>query len=81
MVDVGFTVREPIAVEVENDPGVIATDEAFVTFQLKVLVPAEATIAGDEEKEAMDGSAAEFVVPDATDDDAELFPTLSVAVT
>jgi hypothetical protein len=56
VVDVGFTVKDPIRVLVEKLPGVMTTEEAFVMFQLKVLVPAEATIEGDAEKEEMAGT-------------------------
>jgi hypothetical protein len=55
IVDVGFTVKELTRVEVENDPGVIATEDAFVMFQLSVLVPAEATIEEEAVKEEMAG--------------------------
>jgi hypothetical protein len=81
IVDVGFTVVEPMRVLVLNDPGVIATEDAFVMFQLSVLVPAEATIEEEAVKEEMAGGAAPSVVPLAMDDEAEIFPTLSWAVT
>lgn len=56
MVDVGFTVVDPTRVELENDPGVIATDDAFVTLKERVEVPAEATIVADATKETMAGA-------------------------
>jgi hypothetical protein len=56
MVDVGFTVVEPIDVLVLNDPGVMAM---FVTvpvaFQERVEVPAEATTLEDAVKKEMVG--------------------------
>ena len=53
----GCTVLDPISVEVENDPGVMATDDALLIFQERVLVPAEATTVGEAEKEEMEGRA------------------------
>jgi hypothetical protein len=47
MVEVGFTVVDPMRVEVLKEPGVMATELAFVTLKERVEVPAEATI--DEE--------------------------------
>ena len=55
IVEVGFTVKEPTSVEVENEPGEMATEEAFVIFQLRVEVPAEATMDEEAEKEEMEG--------------------------
>ena len=80
VVEVGLTVVEPMSVDVENEPGVMATDDAFVIFQLKVDVPAEATRVEEAEKEEMTGGLFARVVPDATVDDGEIFPTLSCAV-
>lgn len=42
-------------VEVEKLPGVMATEEAFVIFQLRVLVPETATTAGEGEKVLIPG--------------------------
>ena len=81
VVEVGLTVVEPIKVDVENAPGVIATDDAFAIFQLNVDVPAETTIVGDAEKEETEGSRLDCVVPLAMLDEAEMLPTLSCAVT
>jgi hypothetical protein len=61
-------VVEAIRVLVENDPGVIATEEAFVTFQLKVEVPAENTKVGDAEKNGMAGVNASVLVESVADD-------------
>ena len=55
-VEVGFTVIEPTRVEVEKEPGVITTELAFETFQVRVEVPRDATIVGEAVKEEMDGS-------------------------
>ena len=62
MVDVGVTVVEPTRVEVENDPGVIATDDAFVIFQESVEGTPEATREGDAVKEAIVGRGATVIV-------------------
>lgn len=67
VVDVGFTVIDPISVDVENEPGVMATEVAFVTFQLKVDVPTEATIVGDAEKELIVNGFSAFTVVDAVE--------------
>jgi len=53
---VGFTFVDPMRVLVLKLPGVIATEEAFVIFQERALVPAEATTVGDAEKEEMEGT-------------------------
>lgn len=55
IVEVGFTAVEPMSVLVEKEPGVMATEEAFATDQLKVDVPAEATILEEAVKEDMPG--------------------------
>ena len=55
IVDVGFTLVDPMSVDVLKLPGLIATEEAFVTFQERVLVPAERTSVGEAEKELMVG--------------------------
>jgi hypothetical protein len=39
VVEVGFAVHEPARVDVLKEPGVIATDEAFVVTQASVEVP------------------------------------------
>ena len=80
VVDVGFITVDPMRVLVLKLPGVMATDDAFVMFQLKVEVPAEATTVGDAEKEEIDGKNPDCVVLDAMLDEAETFPTLSCAV-
>jgi hypothetical protein len=80
VVEVEFTDVDPMRVLVLNPPGVITTDEAFVIFQESVDVPAEAISVGDAEKEEMVGWSPDCVVLDAIVDDAETFPTLSLAV-
>jgi hypothetical protein len=77
VVEVGFTVTEPIRVLVLTLPGVIATDDALVMFQERVLVPAEATTVGDAEKEEMVGVIPDCVVPAVLNDFTEMFPALS----
>lgn len=57
VVEVGFTVADPMRVEVEKLPGVMATELAFVMLQESVLVPADTTTPGDAEKETMEGRA------------------------
>jgi hypothetical protein len=81
VVEVGFTVNEPTSVLVLKLPGVMATDEAFVTLKESVLVPAEATTPGEALKLVMEGVMPESVVADALVEDAETLPTLSCAVT
>ena len=82
MVEVGFTVVDPIKVDVENPPGVIATDDALLMFHERVEVPADATMVGDaENEEIVGGVRPDWVVPEASVLDAEIFPTLSCAVT
>jgi hypothetical protein len=81
VVEVGFTVVEPIKVEVEKLPGVIATELAFVTFQESVEVPADTTTPGDALKDEMEGRTPLCVVLEAMVEDAETLPTLSCAVT
>ena len=56
MVEVGFTVIEPTSVEVENEPGEMATEDAFVILKESVEVPAEATMEEEAEKEEMIGT-------------------------
>jgi hypothetical protein len=55
IVDVGFTVVDAMSVLVLKEPGVMATELAFVMFQESVLVPAEATIDEEAVKEKMSG--------------------------
>ena len=55
VVDVGFTIVDPMRVDVEKLPGVMVSDVALPTFQESVDVPAEATIVGDAEKEVRMG--------------------------
>jgi hypothetical protein len=55
VVEVGFTVVDPMRVEVEKVPGVMATEPALLTFQERVDVPAEATTPGDAEKAVIAG--------------------------
>jgi hypothetical protein len=55
VVEVGFTVVDPMRVEVEKLPGVMATDEALLMFQERVLVAPEDTMLGDALKEEMEG--------------------------
>ena len=62
---VGFTLVDPIRVDVEKEPGVIVTELAFVTFQERVDVPAEATTKGDAEKELIVSGFCTFTVVDA----------------
>lgn len=81
VVEVGFTVNEPTSVLVLKLPGVMATDEAFVTLKESVLVPAEATREEEAEKEVIEGKAPEAVVPVAMEDEADILPTLSCAST
>jgi len=58
IVEVGFTVVDPTAVEVLKEPGVIAMFVIVpVAFQLKVEVPAEATTDEEAVKDEMVGSA------------------------
>ena len=80
MVEVGFTAVAPMRVEVLKEPGVMATEEAFAMFQERVEVPADATMPDEAVKEAMVGRMPESVVPDATEDEADILPTLSWAV-
>ena len=61
VVEVGCTVVEPMRVEVANEPGVMATEDAFVMFQERVDVPAEATTEEDAEKEEIMGCGADEV--------------------
>lgn len=51
VVDVGFTVSNPMRVDVERLPGVMATDDAFETAQLKVEVPFVTMALGEAIKE------------------------------
>ena len=44
-----------MSVEVDNVPGVMATEDALVILQESVLVPAEATVVGEAPKEVMVG--------------------------
>lgn len=56
VVEVGFTVVDPTRVDVLKLPGVMATEEAFVIFQLSVLVSATATMEDEAEKEETEGA-------------------------
>jgi hypothetical protein len=67
IVEVGFTVVEPASVDVEKEPGVMATELAFERFQESVLVPAEATLFGDAVKEVMIGTFSTFAANDAVE--------------
>jgi hypothetical protein len=62
-------------------PWSMESEVALLTVQLKVEVPFRATVAGEALKPVMEGVMPESVAPDATDEDAERFPTLSRAVT
>ena len=55
VVEVGFTVVDPMRVEVEKLPGVITREVALPTLQESVLVPAERTIVGEAIKEEIVG--------------------------
>jgi hypothetical protein len=55
VVEVGFTVVDAMRVVVLKEMGEIKTEEAFVMFQLRVLVPAGAKAEGEAEKEEMVG--------------------------
>ena len=81
VVEVGFTVVDPMRVLVLKLPGVMATLLAFVTFQERVLVPAEATTVGEAEKEEMVGGGPASVVALASEEVAETVPTPFVAET
>jgi hypothetical protein len=61
--------------------GLIESDVAPETVQLKVEVPFRATEFGDALKAVMEGVMPESVVAEALVEDAETLPTLSVAVT
>jgi hypothetical protein len=57
VVEVGFTVHLPEAVEVLNEPGLIAMLVIVpAAFHESVDVPAEATMEGDAKKEVMEGA-------------------------
>ena len=74
----GVVVLVPVTVPT---PWSMESELALLTFQLKVEVPFKATVAGDALKAVMEGVMPESVVPDATVEDAETFPTLSRALT
>jgi hypothetical protein len=63
VVDVGFTVIDPMRVDVEKLPGVMATDEAFVIFHESVDAPAETTTAGDAENIEIPGKSLVCAAP------------------
>ena len=66
IVEVGFTAVDPTAVDVENDPGVIAMEVMVpVAFQESVLVPAEATTLEEAAKEEMVGGVRDVSFPTA----------------
>ena len=77
VVDVGCTVVEPTSVLVLKFPGVIATDDAFDTFQESVDVPAEATMEDDAVKEVTVGRLP-FKTVTVTADDVATFANVSV---
>jgi|ERR1017187_1702189 hypothetical protein len=62
IVEAGFTAKRPMSVLVLKFPGVIATDDAFVTLKESVLDPAEATMLDEAVKEEMEGGP--WVGPD-----------------
>ena len=55
VVEVGFTFHEPARVDVENDPGVMAMEEAFETFQERTDELAERMGVGEAVNEEMVG--------------------------
>ena len=77
---VGFTFVDPMRVLVLKLPGVIATEEAFVIFQERALVPAEATTVGDAEKEEMVGRVL-FGITLFEAEELDEFPAIFVAFT
>jgi|ERR1035441_4765288 hypothetical protein len=81
VVEVGLTFVEAMRVEVEKEPGVIATDEAFVTLKESVEVPADTTIEDEAMKEDMVGGGGGFVVACVLVLRADTFPTPSKAET
>jgi hypothetical protein len=74
----GVPVLVPVTVSMV---GLIESDVAPETVQLKVEVPFRATGFGEAEKAVMEGVMPESVVAEALVEDAETLPTLSVAVT
>ena len=80
IVDVGFTVVDPIKVDVENPPGVIATEDALLMFHERVDVPADATMVGDAENDAMDGVEVFTVTVVVAIDVPKLFVMLNVYI-
>ena len=70
----GVVVLVPVTVPI---PWSMESEVAFDTVQLSVDVPFRATTPGEAVKEAMEGVMPERVVPEATDEEAETFPTLS----
>lgn len=81
VVDVKFTSVEPMSVVVEKLPGMMATEEAFTTCQLRVELPVVAKIEGDAEKERTVGPDAFSVVVLALVEVAEVRPKVSKAET
>ena len=81
LVEVTLTRVEPIRVEVEKLPGVMATDEAFTACQLRVEVPEDAKIEGVAEKEMMAVAEPLSVVVLAFVEVAEVRPKVSKAET
>jgi hypothetical protein len=67
IVEVGFTVVEPMRVDVLKEPGVMATDDAFVTLKERVLVPVEATMVPEAVKEEIEGGLLTVTVVDAVE--------------
>jgi hypothetical protein len=63
IVEVGFTMNDPTSVLVLNEPGVMATDDAFVTLKERVEVPAGATTLEEAVKEEMEGRVTVFSEP------------------
>ena len=74
----GVVVLVPVTVPT---PWSMESEVALLTVQLKVEVPFRATVAGEALKAVMEGVMPESVAPEATDEEAETFPTLSRAVT
>ena len=79
MVDrAGVVVLLPVTVPIV---GLMDREVALATVQLKVEVPLRATMVGEAVNEEMVGGRALRVVPEAMVEEAELLPTLSLAVT
>ena len=72
----GVVVLVPVTVPIV---GLMESEVAPETVQLKVEVPFTATTFGDALKAVMEGVTPESVVADASVEDAETLPTLSCA--